>query len=106
MNGGIYNGCRILADSTVKAMTSLPGNALARFGRTPGWDMSPNTSFRGNGFGKNTYGHTGYTGTSVVIDPDSRIAVILLTNRVHPADKGSVTRLRADVANAIAGGLH
>jgi len=45
---------------------------------------------------------TRFTGTSIWIDPKSRTAVILLTNRVHPADKGNVARLRREVANAVA----
>jgi CubicO group peptidase (beta-lactamase class C family) len=103
MNGGEYNDRRILSPMAVKAMTSLPENATARFGRSPGWDMrSDYSSVNGSLFGKHTYGHTGYTGTSVVVDPDSRTAVILLTSRVHPKDKGSVVRLRALVANAVA----
>jgi len=51
------------------------------------------------------YGHTGYTGTSMVIDPDSDTAVILLTNRVHPYDDGSTVRLRTLVANIVAGAI-
>ena len=47
-----------------------------------------------------TYSHTGYTGTSIVIDPDNDISVILLINAVHPDDKGSTVRLRALVSNA------
>jgi len=43
--------------------------------------------------------HTGYTGTSMAIDYEQGVAVILLTNRVHPKDKGSLSRTRAVVAN-------
>lgn len=49
--------------------------------------------------------HTGYTGTSIVIDMESKTAVILLTHRVHPQDKGGVSRLRALVANIVAGSI-
>ena len=49
--------------------------------------------------------HTGYTGTSIVIDMGSKTTVILLTNRVHPEDKGGVGRLRALVANIVAGSI-
>ena len=49
--------------------------------------------------------HTGYTGTSLVIDLDTQTAIVLLTNRVHPTDDGSVSRLRALVPNIVAGAI-
>jgi CubicO group peptidase (beta-lactamase class C family) len=49
--------------------------------------------------------HTGYTGTSLVIDLDTQTAIVLLTNRVHPTDDGSVSRLRALVSNIVAGAI-
>ena len=45
-----------------------------------------------------SYGHTGFTGTSIWLDPSSRTAVIILSNRVHPAGKGNVAKLRSQVA--------
>lgn len=106
MNGGEYNGKRILGNLTVETMTRVP-DEVARFGRSLGWDnCSPYASNNGNLFDpKNTYGHTGYTGTSIIIDPVNQTAVILLTNRVHPADNTSVVRLRALVANIVAGAI-
>ena len=101
-NGGEWNGKRILLPETVKLMRTVP-DSLKNFGRTLGWDMSSAyASCKGDLLGPNTYCHTGYTGTSVVIDPDNDISIILLTNRVHPIDKGSVVKLRKLVANAIA----
>lgn len=106
LNGGEYNGKRILSPLGVKAMTTVPRN-VAEFGRTPGWDIySPYASNNGDLLGPNTYGHTGYTGTSIVIDPDNDLAVILLTNRAHPDDAGSAGRLRSLVANAVAASLN
>jgi CubicO group peptidase (beta-lactamase class C family) len=106
MDGGAYNGKRILSPMAVRAMTSLPKGKLAQFGRTPGWDIcSPYASNNGDLFGAHTFGHTGYTGTSIIVDPDSHTAVILLTNRVHPVDEHSVVRLRAVVANAVAAAI-
>jgi CubicO group peptidase (beta-lactamase class C family) len=99
------NGKRILSPLTVKLMRTVP-ESVKKFGRTLGWDIySPYASNNGDLFGLNTFGHTGYTGTSLIIDPDTNTAVILLTNRVHPDDKGSVVRLRALVANAVAGAI-
>ncbi len=105
LNNGTHHGRQVLSPLTVRAMTTVP-SGISAFGRTLGWDMySSYASNQGDLLGPNTYGHTGYTGTSIVIDPDHKIAVILLTNRVHPDDKGSVSRLRALVANAVAGAV-
>lgn len=106
LNDGVYDGKRILSPLAVKAMRTVP-RGLEAFGRTPGWDIySPYASNGGDLLGANTYGHTGYTGTSLVIDPDNDVAVILLTNRVHPDDRGSAGRLRSLVANAVAASLN
>jgi CubicO group peptidase (beta-lactamase class C family) len=106
MNGGEYNGKRILGALTVETMTRVP-RGLEHIGRSLGWDnYSPYASNNGNLFHPTkTFGHTGYTGTSFVVDPVSKTAVILLANRVHPEDKHSVVRLRALVANAVAGAV-
>ncbi|MCI1719748.1 MAG: beta-lactamase family protein [Bacteroidales bacterium] len=106
MNGGEYGGRRILGDMTVKIMTTVP-SGVKNLGRSLGWDnWSDYSSNLGNLFTPEvTYGHTGYTGTSIVIDPESKTAVILLANRVHPYDTGSVVRTRALVANIVAGSI-
>ena len=106
MNGGAYNGRRILSPITVETMTKVP-EGVKSLGRSLGWDnYSSYSSNNGNLFDpERTYGHTGYTGTSIVIDPVAQTAVILLAHRVHPADVGSVVRLRALVANAVAGAV-
>jgi len=101
-NGGEWNGNRILHPMTVKEMRSVP-DSLKAYGRTLGWDMASHyASCKGDLLSPNTYCHTGYTGTSIVIDPDNDISIIFLTNRVHPVDKGSVVKLRALVSNAVA----
>ncbi|WP_294618978.1 serine hydrolase [uncultured Bacteroides sp.] len=105
-NGGEWNGRRILSPQGVKAMRSVP-RATAGLGRSLGWDVfTAYASNNGDFFGPNTYGHTGYTGTSIVIDPDNDTSVILLINAVHPEDGHSVVRLRSLVANAVASSLY
>ncbi len=105
LNGGIYDGKRILSSQSVKIMTSVPYDIFS-YGRTPGWDShSVYASNQGDLLSPQTYGHTGYTGTSLVIDPDNKLAIILLTNRVHPEDKTSVTRLRSVIANIVAASI-
>ncbi|NLA62110.1 MAG: serine hydrolase [Bacteroidales bacterium] len=104
-NNGEYNGKRILSPMGVKIMRSVPRNTKA-IGRTPGWDtFTPYSSNNGDLFGPNTYGHTGYTGTSITIDPDANTAVILLTNRAHPNNGGDIIRLRSLVSNVVAASI-
>ena len=105
-NGGEWNGHRILSPLGVKAMRTVP-RATASLGRTLGWDnFTAYASNNGDYLGPNTYGHTGYTGTSIVIDPDNDISVILLINAVHPEDGHSVVRLRSLVSNAVAASIY
>ncbi len=105
LNNGAIKGKRVLSPLAIRTMTAVPHEFLC-YGRTPGWDMySSYASNQGDLLGPNTYGHTGFTGTSIVIDPDNQIAIILLTNRVHPDNKGTVARLRGIVANTVAGAV-
>ncbi len=105
LNKGELNGKRILSQLAVRCMETVP-RSLAQFGHTPGWGIStPYSSNSGDLLSARTFGHTGYTGTSIVIDPANDVAIILLTNCVHPVDKGNVVRLRALVANAVAGAI-
>ena len=104
LNNGELNGIRILSPLTVKAMRTIP-EGYGEFGRSLGWDLSSAyASNQGDLFGSEMYGHTGFTGTSLVIDPQTRTAIILLTNRVH-LKTGDVVRLRSLVANAVAGAI-
>ena len=106
MNGGSINGKNVLGKLTVETMTRVPAG-FEHIGRSLGWDnYSPYASNNGNIFHpERTFGHTGYTGTSFVVDPVSKTAVILLAHRVHPEDKGGVVRLRAQIANVVAGAV-
>lgn len=105
-NGGEWNGHRILSPQGVKAMRTVP-RATAGLGRSLGWDVfTAYASNSGDFFSPDTYGHTGYTGTSIVIDPDNDTSVILLINAVHPEDGHSVVRLRSLVANAVASSIY
>ena len=71
-----------------------------------GWDI--NTSYstnRGDVFPLGSFGHTGFTGTSIWIDPVSQMFVVFLSNRVHPDGKGDVGPLRGRVASIVAGAV-
>ncbi|MBQ6576300.1 MAG: serine hydrolase [Bacteroidales bacterium] len=107
LRGGAIGKKKILGKETVRLMMSIPKDNDPRVARALGWDtydMYPGTS--GDIFEReHTVGHTGYTGTSMVLDPVSNTAVIILAHRVHPADVGSVARLRAVVANIVAASI-
>jgi len=105
LNDGEVNGVRILSPLTVCAMRNVP-YGYERFGRSLGWDVNSPYASDGDLFYISAYGHTGYTGTSITLDPATKTAVILLTNRVHPEDKGSVSRLREVVANIVAASIN
>ncbi len=106
LDGGIYNGTRILSPLSIEKMTepeSPPGKMVLR---GLGWDLdSPFASNRGELFDVGSFGHTGYTGTSIWIDPVTKTYVILLTNRVHPNNGGEVGSLRSALATLVAGAL-
>ncbi len=105
LNNGSVNGKTILSPASIQKMLHLP-LGLEEFGRTPAWDLSsPYASQNGDLFGPQTVGHTGYTGTSISIDPETNTALIILTNSVHPYDKGRVIRLRALLANIVASSI-
>jgi CubicO group peptidase (beta-lactamase class C family) len=105
LNRGELGGKRVLKPETMALFTEprpVPGGL-----RTRGWDCDTSYSAnRGEHFPKGkSFGHTGFTGTSIWIDPESQTAVIFLSNRVHPAGKGNVTKLRGRVATLAAEAL-
>jgi uncharacterized protein YbbC (DUF1343 family)/CubicO group peptidase (beta-lactamase class C family) len=106
LNGGEYKGVRILGPLTVAEMTRPRLVSEDGWTRGLGWDI--NTSFstnRGDFFPLGSFGHTGFTGTSLWIDPASQMCVIFLSNRVHPDGKGDVASLRGRVASIAAGAV-
>jgi uncharacterized protein YbbC (DUF1343 family)/CubicO group peptidase (beta-lactamase class C family) len=106
LNGGSYGGVRILAPLTVAEMTRPRIVANSGATRGLGWDI--NTTFstnRGDLFPLGSFGHTGFTGTSMWIDPASDMFVLFLSNRVHPDGKGDVGPLRGKVASIVAGSV-
>ena len=107
MNGGAIGHSRILSPATVSTMCTVPECNEPSVGRALGWDnRSSAATLRGDLFSRtSTICHTGYTGTSMVIDMESRTAVIILAHRVHPKDKGGVANLRARIANIVAGAI-
>jgi CubicO group peptidase (beta-lactamase class C family) len=101
LNRGELNGVRVLSPLSVERMTEIYPK-VGESGRGLGWDIDTDyATVRGDLFGPRSYGHSGYTGTSIWIDPETQTAVVLLTNRVHPDDKGDIIALRSKVANVV-----
>ncbi|MEJ7578500.1 MAG: exo-beta-N-acetylmuramidase NamZ domain-containing protein [Pyrinomonadaceae bacterium] len=106
LNGGEYNGARILSAAGVATMTRPRAISEDGQSRGLGWDMTSSySSNRGDLFPPGSFGHTGFTGTSLWIDPTSETFVVFLSNRVHPAGKGDVTALRGRVATIAASAI-
>ena len=100
-------GDGILSRLSVEKMTSPEQPPSAPVLRGFGWDIdSPYSTNRGDLLPIGSYGHTGFTGTSLWIDPTTQTYIILLTNAVHPRGQGSAIALRSEVATAIAAALH
>ena len=105
LKGGELDGVRILSPLTVLRMRT-PQSPKGKAARGIGWDIDTRySSPRGDLFGTSSFGHTGYTGPSLWIDPASDSFVVLMTNRVHPKTGTSVVRLRSLVASIAAANL-
>lgn len=92
---GTLEGRRLFQPETVRLMTTVQSPEEVRSRRGLGWDIdSPYASPRGEHLPIGSYGHTGWTGTSIWIDPFSDTFIIFLSNRNHPDESGSVVRLR------------
>ncbi len=103
LNLGELNGVRIFKPETVKLMTSVQTPASGQARRGLGWDIDSSYSGpRGKLFPLGSFGHTGWTGTSLWIDPFSKTFVIFLSNRNHPTEKGSVVALRSKLGTLAA----
>jgi serine-type D-Ala-D-Ala carboxypeptidase len=101
LNGGEYNGVRVVSDSTIKLFTRRAAGS-----RALGWAMADGQWGSGRFLSDEAFGHIGYTGTSLWIDPKREMFVILLTNRVHAARARRpatvISDIRADLADAAA----
>jgi uncharacterized protein YbbC (DUF1343 family)/CubicO group peptidase (beta-lactamase class C family) len=103
LNEGSLNGVRIFKPETVRLMTSVQTPASISQRRGLGWDIDSSFSGpRGKLFPLGSYGHTGWTGTSIWIDPYSQTFVIFLSNRNHPTESGNVGALRSRLATLAA----
>jgi uncharacterized protein YbbC (DUF1343 family) len=103
----LNGGGGILSPLSVEKMTSPEQPPSAPILRGFGWDIdSPYSTNRGDLLPVGSYGHTGFTGTSLWIDPTTQTYIILLTNAVHPRGQGTAVALRTKVATVVASQLH
>ncbi|MGP4073940.1 serine hydrolase domain-containing protein [Piscibacillus sp. B03] len=100
-NEGAYNGTRVLSSKILRESR----RDLTKFSdqsRGLGWQLNRNLDLQcGPAFSEYTYGHTGFTGTSLFFEPTQSLFVILLTNRVHLGREKSISQLRRDIHSEI-----
>jgi beta-N-acetylhexosaminidase len=100
LNGGVYAHQRIVRRATIAEFTAP--EQLSNGSRTLGWAVPTPGGLSGHYFGPHSFGHTGFTGTSIWIDPDRKLFVIFLTNRVNPTRKNEkIQKVRPALHDAI-----
>ncbi len=100
LNGGIYAHHRVISRATVAEFTAH--QTIGNSARTLGWDVALDPTATGRFFSARAFGHYGFTGTSLWIDPERNLFIILLTNRVNPsADNIKIRRVRPELHDAI-----
>jgi len=106
LNGGVLEHRRIVSRATVEHFTRQAG--IPNSTRALGWDTRSLDGYSSGGtlLSEHAFGHTGFTGTSLWIDPERELFVILLTNRVHPTRDNKLIRdVRPALADAVVRGL-
>ena len=104
LNGGTLDGVRIAAARTVATFTHVQDTLISR--RALGWETPNGTNSAGHRLSPRAFGHTGFTGTSMWIDPSRDLFVILLTNRVNPTrENKKIGGVRIALADAIVGAI-
>lgn len=99
LNGGSYGGVRIVETETVRRYTARQD---PRSSRALGWDTPAGRSSAGDYFSARAFGHTGFTGTSLWVDPEKDLFVVLLTNRVNPTRENTAhVALRREVHDLV-----
>jgi CubicO group peptidase (beta-lactamase class C family) len=99
LNGGQYGGVRLIQPTTIARWTARQSRGSTR---ALGWDTPAPRSSAGRYFSPRSFGHTGFTGTSIWLDPERGVFVALLTNRVNPTRSNMRHEaLRRDIADAV-----
>lgn len=106
LNKGAWQGTHVFSPLTIEKFTTPQSPPDQPILRGLGWDIdSPFSGNRGDLFPIGSYGHTGFTGTSLWLDPASNTYVILMTNAVHPHLRPAITSLRGKVATVVAAAI-
>lgn len=101
LNNGAWNGCGVLSPRSVMLMLNEP-RGFEEWDRTVGWESFKGySSTAGDLLSDSAVGHTGATGTSIVIDPELDLAIVILTNKVHGASRGYMVELRSRIATIV-----
>lgn len=100
LNHGLLDGVRVLDSATIERFTARPDSPLSN--RALGWEKPTGSNSAGHRMSARAFGHTGFTGTSIWIDPGQDLFVILLTNRVNPTrENRRIAQVRIGVADAV-----
>jgi CubicO group peptidase (beta-lactamase class C family) len=103
LNGGTLDGARIWSPETIKLFTTVQDSTFSN--RALGWETPNGNNSAGRMMKRPAFGHTGFTGTSIWVDPTNDLFVVLLTNRVNPTRQnlkiGGVRQAVADMAEAL-----
>jgi CubicO group peptidase (beta-lactamase class C family) len=100
LGGGELDGVRIVAPETITKFTALQDSGLSN--RALGWEKPNGRNSAGHRLSPRAFGHTGFTGTSIWLDPDKDLFIVLLTNRVNPTRaRTGIFRVRVDLADAV-----
>jgi CubicO group peptidase (beta-lactamase class C family) len=104
LNGGVLDGVRVFDSSTVATFTRAQQPALSH--RALGWETPNTRNSAGSQLSPSAFGHTGFTGTSIWMDPERDLFVLLLTNRVNPTRQSTgIGGIRTALADAVAKAL-
>lgn len=100
LGGGTWGGVTLLRPATIEAFTRVQDRS--RSNRALGWEVPNGTNSAGHLLSPHAFGHTGFTGTSIWIDPDNDIFIVLLTNRVNPTrENHRIGAVRVALADAV-----
>ena len=104
LGGGALDGARVFTPETIRQFTTVQDSAFSN--RALGWETPTGANSAGRIIKRPAFGHTGFTGTSIWIDPANDLFVVLLTNRVNPTRANTkITRVRQALADAVVGVL-
>jgi beta-N-acetylhexosaminidase len=104
LNGGVFEHQRIVSRATLDRFTRRAG--IPSSTRALGWDTPGDNNSAGSLMSPRAFGHTGFTGTSMWMDPEQKLFVILLTNRVNPTrENNAIREVRRALADAVVRGL-